>query len=124
MKTKRLIAILALSATIILSAITAMAKGPGSIEGTVYALTTGDPVQGAQVTLAEIGTSTVTDSLGRFRFDSVRPGSYTILVDHIDFVAVSDATGITVTVSSSKTTNVAIQRYLVATHFQFASRAL
>jgi Ca-activated chloride channel family protein len=108
MKTKRILAMLALSATLIFAAISAEAKGPGAIEGTVYTLATGDPVQGAEITLAETGASTITDSLGRFRFDSVRPGKYTILVDHVDFVAVTQATGITVEVMTRQTATIAI----------------
>jgi hypothetical protein len=73
----------------------------GAISGRVYAAATGAPMQGAIVSLAvdasldsqspaavqlpftgraERGPTTVTDALGRFRFDAVPPGTYRLVV--------------------------------------------
>jgi hypothetical protein len=45
----------------------------------------GVPVAGADVSLPALGRRTVTDAAGRFRFDDVPPGAYTLVASHRQF---------------------------------------
>jgi hypothetical protein len=46
------------------------------IAGTVVSASTSDPIAGARVTLVGLSRWVLTDSLGRFRFDSLKAGTY------------------------------------------------
>ena len=52
----------------------------GEIRGTVYGQGAGDSLANATVRLVEIGQSVVTDENGRFRFDKLPAGDYTLNV--------------------------------------------
>lgn len=52
---------------------------PGTISGTVMDSTGGKPLTGALVSLSGTPYSAEVDSAGRFRFDSIPPGAYTLL---------------------------------------------
>ncbi len=63
--------------------IPAAAQGPvGAVSGLVYDSLLPGPLVGAQVMVREAAQRTQTDSAGRFRFDGVTPGHYTLLVSH------------------------------------------
>ena len=55
---------------------------PGTITGIVTDSTGRNPLRGAVVALSGTPFSTQVDSLGRFRFDSIAPGAYTLLASH------------------------------------------
>lgn len=56
-------------------------KGTGSISGRVVGGDTGMPIRRALVTLSAQRRATYTDHEGRYRFDELPPGSYTIFVN-------------------------------------------
>jgi hypothetical protein len=55
---------------------------PGTIEGVVTDSTGRAPLRSAVVSLSGTPFSTEVDSVGRFRFDSIPPGAYTLLASH------------------------------------------
>lgn len=57
----------------------ARATQPGTIEGTLVVRDSNRPAVGVTVTIRESGTSVTTDDRGRYHFDSVMPGTYTII---------------------------------------------
>ncbi len=57
----------------------AQATQPGTIEGTLVIRDSNRPAVGVTVTIRESGASVTTDERGRYRFDSVIPGTYTIV---------------------------------------------
>ena len=65
------------------AALPAPAQGPaGGVRGLVYDSLLRGPLIGAHVMVREVAQGAQTDSVGRFRFDSVAPGRYTLLVSH------------------------------------------
>ena len=59
------------------------AAEPGSIGGNVTIGASNLPLEGAIVRLAELGRETSTANDGRFRFNGVPPGNYTLIVDYL-----------------------------------------
>ena len=57
----------------------------GEIRGTVYGQLAGDPLANATVRLVEIDRRTVTDENGKFRFEDLSPGDYTVTVIAIGY---------------------------------------
>ena len=55
---------------------------PATITGIVTDSTGRNPLRGTVVALSGTPFSTQVDSLGRFRFDSIAPGAYTLLASH------------------------------------------
>src|SRR5262249_22946364 len=53
-----------------------------SMRGTVFDSLRGRPLANAFVTVAGVNGASATDSKGRFRFDSVPPGVYTVTAQH------------------------------------------
>jgi hypothetical protein len=58
---------------------------PGSIEGVIVDSTGRRPLRDAMVSLSGTPYSTEVDAEGRFRFDSIPPGAYTLLASHRDY---------------------------------------
>ena len=58
---------------------------PGSITGVITDSTGLVPLRGTVVALSGTPFSTEVDSLGRFRFDSIAPGAYTLLASNPDY---------------------------------------
>jgi hypothetical protein len=58
---------------------------PGFIEGVIMDSTGRRPLREAMVSLSGTPYSTVVDAEGRFRFDSIPPGAYTLLASHRDY---------------------------------------
>jgi hypothetical protein len=58
---------------------------PGFIEGTIVDSTGRSPLRGAMISLSGTPYSTEVDSAGRFRFDSIPPGAYTLLASTRDY---------------------------------------
>jgi len=79
----------------------------GSLTGTLVDQDRGWGVEDAQVSLVGTHHSTVSGPEGRFRFSSVPPGEYTLLVEHLaygdrlDEVSVGNAMAVSVTVNLS-----------------------
>jgi hypothetical protein len=68
---------------LLLVLLTARARGQGGITGTVYdSLRTRAPLANATVVLVERARYATTDARGRFRFDSVPDGQYTVGFSH------------------------------------------
>jgi hypothetical protein len=57
-------------------------EAPGTITGIVTDSTGQAPLRGTVVALSGTPLSAEVDSLGRFRFDSIPPGAYTLLASH------------------------------------------
>jgi hypothetical protein len=55
---------------------------PGAIQGSVMDSTGKAPLRGTMVSLSGTPYSVEVDSSGRFRFDSIPPGAYTLLASH------------------------------------------
>jgi hypothetical protein len=55
---------------------------PGTISGTIMDSTGLKPLVGTLISLSGTPLSAESDSLGRFRFDSIPPGAYTLLASH------------------------------------------
>jgi len=80
----------------------------GSIEGTVIEAREDSliiPIQNASVSTAPAITSTTTDANGKFFFNDIKTGSYTVSVDKVGFIKKS----VTVSVSEDEVTKVTIQ---------------
>ena len=60
-----------------------VAAAPGSVIGQVGFARSGRPVPAARVRIPALGRTVVADTIGRFRFDSVPPGRYTLDVRQI-----------------------------------------
>ena len=74
--------------------------GTNTIEGYVYDYNTGNPIEGAYVSLSGRARSfTKTDSNGYFRFTSIADGTYSLLITKSGYADVSD----TISVSGGKT---------------------
>jgi hypothetical protein len=58
---------------------------PGFIEGVIMDSTGRRPLRGSMISLSGTPYSTEVDSAGRFRFDSLPPGAYTLLASHRDY---------------------------------------
>ncbi len=70
------------------------AQRPVTVAGVAYDSLRGAPLANAFVILTERGRSTTSDERGRFRFDSVPPGTYTFAMQHavFDSLGLSGAT--------------------------------
>ena len=82
-----------LAALMVSVASAAMGQGvssSSSVRGVVFDSLRGAPLSGAFVSIAGVGRSTTSDSLGRFRFDSLPAGTYTFAIQHdiIDSIGV------------------------------------
>ncbi|HEX6315057.1 MAG TPA: carboxypeptidase-like regulatory domain-containing protein, partial [Gemmatimonadaceae bacterium] len=62
-------------------------EAPGTIVGTVVDSTGRAPLTRTLVSLSGTPLSAEVDSLGRFRFDSIPPGAYTLLASHPDYAS-------------------------------------
>lgn len=82
----------------------AQAQAAGDLDGRVTDASGRNFFAGASVRIVELDRSTVTDRSGRFRFDSVPAGEYTVVVTYIGAPAVTQ----TVTVASGGRTDAAI----------------
>ncbi len=58
----------------------------GTLSGTVYSKLDGSDVRNAQIKLAKSAYQAVTDEKGYFEISDIRPGTYTLIVTHIDFI--------------------------------------
>ena len=68
------------------TAVSPEASGENSVvTGEVTDARTGANLKGALVTIEEIGRSTASNDLGQFRFSSVTPGTYTIIVSFLGY---------------------------------------
>ena len=73
-------------AVLLLVALPANALSQGEISGRVVAADSARPaVQGAQVSIAKLGRSALSDSSGRFRLKEVPPGQHVVLLRAIGF---------------------------------------
>ena len=57
----------------------------GTIEGTVFHESTGEPLAGAEVRIIEIDQQQTTDANGKFVFTDIAPGTWTVSVNHEEY---------------------------------------
>jgi len=57
----------------------------GSLVGTVYDQTTGQPLQGSTVILTGLSKSTITNELGQYRFTNLPAAPYRIEISHVGY---------------------------------------
>ena len=64
------------------------------VQGVVFDSLRGSPLAGAFVSIAAVGRATTSDARGRFRFDSLGPGTYTFTIQHdvLDSIGVASVT--------------------------------
>lgn len=62
----------------------------GSFAGTVYDKSTGEPLDGANVLLADASTGTSTNSSGRFSIAPLLTGKYEVMITYVGYEAVRD----------------------------------
>jgi hypothetical protein len=91
-------------------------QGVLAIAGTVFDSLTLRPLVGAHVHLSAVMHDATTDSMGGFRFDSVRTGTYTIWADHplLDQIGLSTI-GVSVDAVSGQITHVVLATPSLAT---------
>ena len=53
-------------------------KATGRIQGIVTNMNTTEPIQGVNISLSPTGASAVTGSDGRYEFNNLEPGNYTV----------------------------------------------
>lgn len=82
----------------------AQSIGKGNIEGSVVDAA-GAVVPGAQITLVQLHTKTVSDAQGRFRLPDVPAGKYTVEVSYVGFASVRSE----IEVTAEQTTTVPLQ---------------
>lgn len=75
----------------------------GTIEGTVYNQSIGQPLKNAEVHILETDERQISDADGKIWFTGVAPGTYTLAITHPDFAT---PTKTTVTVAAGHTTQV------------------
>ena len=66
------------------------AQGIAAVSGVVTNRDTGTPVSEALITLSPTDRRQLTDSLGRFALDSVRPGQYVVSIRRIGYARRND----------------------------------
>ncbi len=93
---------------LLVGALFAETPDTGRITGTVYDLQTGDPVVGVSVWLLGTNQSAMTDSLGQFAIEQVRPGKYSLRIDHPDYAMTNGPTLVEVRVDPGRTTMVSV----------------
>ncbi len=71
---------------ILLFGLTIPAISGGTLSGTVYSKSDGSAVQNAEIRLAKSAFRAVTDEKGFFEIPGIKPGRYTLIVTHIDFI--------------------------------------
>lgn len=77
----------------------------GTLAGYVRDYATGDPVQGAVVSVAGTNSSTLTDLTGRFVLDDLPPGRHLVTTDHLAFEERTDS----VTIFSEETVDIEVR---------------
>jgi hypothetical protein len=77
----------------------------GTLAGFVRDYVSGEPIQGAVVSVAGTTSSTLTDLTGRFILDDLPPGRHLVTTDHLAFEARTDS----VTVFSEETVDIEVQ---------------
>jgi len=70
--------------------VSAQTPGSATVRGEAYDSLNKRPLDGAMISIQGFGRSTTADSRGRFHFDSVAPGTYTVVAYH----AVLDSIGL------------------------------
>lgn len=88
------------SGTYAIKAIDPATSPPGSLAGTVFDRSTGEPLANANLVLVTDARGTATDASGSFSFRTLAPGRYYIHISHIGYQALVD----TITVIPLKTT--------------------
>jgi len=84
----------------------AFAESTGSIAGVVTDSVSGKPIPGVNITILQTNQGTATDSDGRYRFESLRQGEYSLEFTHVGY---EKHTSASVTVEAKKQTNLNIQ---------------
>jgi hypothetical protein len=77
----------------------------GTLSGYVRDYATGDPIQGATVSVMGTNSSTLTDLTGRFILDDLPPGRHLVNTEHLAFEARTDS----VTIFSEETVDIEVR---------------
>lgn len=100
----------------VLVAPAARAQGSGSITGTVFDSLIGAPLAGAHVWVRGIARSAVSDGHGRFRVDSLPPGSHVVAFEHADLDSIGlSSNAVRVDVAAGAVTSVVLATRSLAT---------
>lgn len=77
----------------------------GTLAGFVRDYISGEPVQGAEVSVLGTHSATLTDAAGRFMLDDLPPGRHLVTTDHIAYEARTDS----VTIFSQETVDIEVR---------------
>ncbi len=106
------LAALACLAILLLLPIAVTAQQNGSVTGLVTAATTGQPINGVSIALEETSHIGLTNAAGRFVFQNVAPGSYTLRAVYVGYGTVTE--DITVSPGGTATIDLALEVSAVA----------
>ncbi len=95
-------------AATLLHAHTVVGQTKGTVAGTVVDMESGDPLEGANVSIAILNLGTASDAQGRFTILNVPPGAHELRVDLIGYPPVTRA----ITVTAGATLTVTLQMEL------------
>lgn len=102
-----------LSTLALVGASPAGAQSAPAVQGIVFDSLRGVPLAGAFVSIAGLGRATTSDARGRFRFDSLGPGTYTLAFQHdvLDSIGVASVSSRAVVRGPSDEVTIAVPSF-------------
>jgi hypothetical protein len=61
------------------------AQNAGSLSGYIIDANTKKPIEGATINIKEINVKVISDSLGKYRFNNIKTGNYTLSVNYLSY---------------------------------------
>ena len=70
---------------LLITLISGLSQGVGTITGTISDSITKKPVENAEIQIPKPGLATISDANGSFEFKNIKPGYYKIIIKHISY---------------------------------------